>query len=154
EEVDRLKSNGNVTNVEVISVEVNNRIIRSKNIMLYNLKESSKAEVANRIDNDRREVQKLLTGIDIKPVEKEEWNGRDGKSRPANAVFSGPDKVAAILKNKKKLVESSTLSIGPDQTPLQRKILSGLRQQIEDRRLNGERDLTLRYVNGVPSITK
>ncbi|KAL3274319.1 hypothetical protein HHI36_015720, partial [Cryptolaemus montrouzieri] len=79
-------------------------------------------------------------------VDRLKSNGRDGKSRPAKAVFSGPDKVAAILKNKKKIVESSTqkISIGSDQTPLRRKILSGLRQQIEDRRVNGERGLTLR----------
>ncbi|KAL3279725.1 hypothetical protein HHI36_017234 [Cryptolaemus montrouzieri] len=119
--------------------------------MKYNLKESSKAEVADRIDDDRREVQKLLTGIDIEPDELVKIirigkkNGRDGKSRPAKAVFSGPDKIVAILKNKKKIVESSTqkISIGPDQTPLQRKILGGLRHQIEDRRSNDERDLTL-----------
>ncbi|KAL3266639.1 hypothetical protein HHI36_010802 [Cryptolaemus montrouzieri] len=99
--------------------------MRSKNIMIYDLKESSKEEVADRID-EWRVVQKLLTGIDIKPdklvkiVRLGKKNGRDGKSRPAKAVFSGPDKVAAILKNKKKIVESSTqkISIGPDQTPL------------------------------------
>ncbi|KAL3288540.1 hypothetical protein HHI36_002980 [Cryptolaemus montrouzieri] len=129
--------------------------------MIYDLKGSSKAEVADRIDYDRREVQKLLTGIDIKPdelvkiVRIGKKNERDGKSRPAKAVFRGPD-TAAILKNKKKIVESSTQksSIDPDQIPLQRKILSGLRQQIEDKISNGERGLTLRYVNGVPSITK
>ncbi|KAL3273636.1 hypothetical protein HHI36_015067 [Cryptolaemus montrouzieri] len=122
EEVDRLKSNENVSNVEIISAEVNDRIIRSKNIMIYDLKESSKAEVADRIDDDRRKVQKLLTGIDIKPdelvkiVRIGKKRGRDGKSRPAKDVFSGPDEVAAILKNKKKIVESSTqkISIGPD----------------------------------------
>ncbi|KAL3267522.1 hypothetical protein HHI36_011645 [Cryptolaemus montrouzieri] len=56
EEIDRLQSNENVSNVEVVSAEVNDRIIRSKNIMIYDLKESSEAEVADRIDDDRREV--------------------------------------------------------------------------------------------------
>ncbi|KAL3280003.1 hypothetical protein HHI36_017511 [Cryptolaemus montrouzieri] len=103
EEVDRLKSNENVSNVEVFSTKVNDRIIRSKNIMIYDLKEPSKAEVADRIDDDRREVKKLLTRIDIEPdelvkiVRIGKKNRRDEKSRPANAVFSGPDKVAAML---------------------------------------------------------
>ncbi|KAL3268623.1 hypothetical protein HHI36_007728 [Cryptolaemus montrouzieri] len=108
--------------------------------MIYDLKESSKAVVADRSDDDRREVQKLLTGMDIEPdelvkiVRVGKKNGRDGNSRPAKVVFSGPDKVAAILKNKKKIVESLTqkISIGPYQIPLQKKILSWLRQQIED----------------------
>ncbi|KAL3278947.1 hypothetical protein HHI36_016465 [Cryptolaemus montrouzieri] len=117
EEVDRIKTNENVSNKKFISAEVRDTIIRSKNIMKYVLKESSKAEMADRIDDDRREVQKLLTGIDIKPdelldiVRIGKKNGRDGKSRPANAVFSGLDKVAAILKNKRKIVESSTQNI-------------------------------------------
>ncbi|KAL3282619.1 hypothetical protein HHI36_005794 [Cryptolaemus montrouzieri] len=119
EEVDRLKWHENVSNVEVISAEVNNRIIQLKYIEIYDLKQSSKAEVADRIDDDREEVQKLLRRIDnksdelVKIVRTGKKNGKDGKSRPAKAVFSGADKVAAILKNKKKIVESST-SIGPN----------------------------------------
>ncbi|KAL3290035.1 hypothetical protein HHI36_023407 [Cryptolaemus montrouzieri] len=129
--------------------------------MIYDLKDASKTEVADRIDDDRREVQKLLRGMDIKPdelvkiVSLGKKNGSEGKSRPAKASFSGPDKVAAILKNKKSIVESSTqkVSIGPDQTPLQRKILKGCvsRLKTEDPMV---KDLTLRYVSGVPSITK
>lgn len=68
--------------------------------------------------------------------------------------------VGLLLKNFSKEVlaemdESySDVSVTRDRTPRERDYLHNLRSELKERQDKGERDITIRYMNGTPTIVK
>lgn len=69
-------------------------------------------------------------------------------------ILDCPNHANTILRNKIKLRDSefSKISIQPDQTLRQRMYMSNLRKSLDQRRENGESNLTIKYFNGIPKI--
>jgi hypothetical protein len=60
-----------------------------------------------------------------------------------------------VLRNKNKLINSDlprSISISDDKTSKQLEYLKNLRTELQLRRDNGEDNITIKYVKGIPSI--
>lgn len=66
--------------------------------------------------------------------------------------FNTPQPAKKLLRNKHKLPEN--VIIFSDQTPSQQKYLSKLKEDLATRKNKGENDITIKYINGTPTIIK
>lgn len=135
---------------EQVIRELQDRRNREKNIVLVGLPEQISASA------DETEVLKITSSIDPniqKPVRMfriGKYNPQ--KSRSIKVCFDSPIPAKILLRNRDKIPEK--LKIFSDQTPAQQKYLTKLKEQLASRKRNGEDDLTIKYINGTPTIVK
>jgi hypothetical protein len=159
--------NGNPSssNVETILEEINDRELRSRNIIFYNVPESSSSSTSIRIDHDKSITSKLIHSFCTSDPDCSFKLYRVGrpvknKPRPLKVIFQTPNPVMDICKNfdPKRLVDIDpsleNVSLSRDRTLHERKYLSDLRATLKERTDKGENDLTIKYVNGTPKIVK
>lgn len=135
--------------------EIGDREKRSCNLMVFGVPESSSADLQRRIADDTSHIEVMMAKLGVDIIARKVLRvGKLGvKPRPLKLILSSREDVFRCLKNKKKL-QNSDLRINSDLTELQRTHLRGLRQQLRDRIDGGEKDVTIRYVDGVPKIIK
>lgn len=142
---------------ETLINEINERNKRSSNIIIYNLVESTSDSKDVRIAHDVSKVIELINkvpNVDINSVQAFRLGKViNNKPRPIKVILNHSDVVKNIFKNKSLLQQGTNIRIASDQTPLQRQHLDKLRQTLEMRLSKGERDLTIKYVKGIPTIT-
>ena len=73
------------------------------------------------------------------------------KPRPLKLFFDSPDTVKTIFSNHS-IFNGKKLKIKNDSTPREMEYLKQLRVKLQERIDNGEKNLTIKFVNGVPSI--
>lgn len=136
--------------------EIADRNQRAKNIIIHNLPESSSVNPEERIQHDKTQAAQVLSRLEIDP----ELNFkiiRIGKkvneARPAKLIFPNSVVVSQCMKNKRKLLGTS-FRIAADRTPLQRKQIKDIYNELNRRKENGEPDLIIRYLKGEPFITR
>lgn len=151
EEVKALKAEKDNVNMEVIISEISERQKRSNNVIIFKLKESG---------DDRKTVVDILKNIapnvatDAITITRL-GKGHDNSPAPLKVKLRSRDDVFTILKNKRKLKEiHPTVSIGTDQTKLQQEYFKKVKGELERRKGNGETNLFIKYINGIPTITK
>lgn len=136
--------------------ELQERNNRAKNIMIYNMSESSSDVASLRVDHDKEQVLNMFKKIGLKSdIEFKVLRiGRLGtNSRPTKVILPDSEVALECIKNRHKL-GSSCIRIKSDLTLLQRKQLKCLYEELDRRKQEGEPDLAIRYKNGVPSISK
>ena len=74
------------------------------------------------------------------------------KIRPIKVILQHPALAMVILLNKKKYTQSSR--IGPDRTQMQRNHIKSLMAQLKTEEDNGNKNVRLKYVNGIPRFFK
>jgi hypothetical protein len=166
-EVNDLKIQKNTYNTsnnseEFIINEISERNLRASNLILYNVPESNSDNTTDRIAQDSNLVCNLINSINsgnnniIKPLKVIRLGNRDkNNTRPIKAIFASPADAFDILKSKKKLLSlqpPSIIRISSDCTLHQRNYMKKLRCELETRRTNGEADLIIKYVRGLPKI--
>lgn len=136
--------------------EMQDRQNREKNIILVGLPEQTITGAEERILKDETDVLNITTMVS-KELPKPFKILRIGKySSERNRLIkvcyetSGPAK--QLLRNKEKL--PADIKIFSDQTPAQQKYLKNLKEELVRRQNNGDTELTIKYVNGTPSIIK
>lgn len=142
--------------MEDIIAEVNERLKRSKNIIIRGVPE----QVSGNDYADERSVSDLLDSFvsDTTPTSVVRLGrtkpGINDQPRPIKVTFSSESVVKKILKAKSRLVDPKykRVKIYDDQTPTQLKQLQNLRDQLKGRQESGEKGLTIKYVKGVPRI--
>uniref|UniRef100_A0A1Y1M4J9 PHD-type domain-containing protein n=1 Tax=Photinus pyralis TaxID=7054 RepID=A0A1Y1M4J9_PHOPY len=151
EEVKALKAEKDHVNMEVIISEISERQKRSNNIIIFKLKESNE-DMKTVIDIIKNIAPNVATDeITINRLGKK----HDNSPAPLKVKLGSRDDVFAILKNKRKLRETHpTISIGTDQTKLQQEYFKRIKGELERRKDTGETNLFIKYINGVPTITK
>lgn len=77
--------------------------------------------------------------------------GSQGKCRSLRVIFPTSDAALHVIKNKSKLINSK-IKISSDNTKMQLEHLQNLRTELQQRQINGESNLTIKYVKGVPKI--
>lgn len=130
--------------------EIQDRLYREKNIIMVGLKEQ------NNNDNnyDFKEVHNILSNIyqecpmPLKITRLGKYNGT--KPRPLKIVFDSSEIAKCLLKNKSKC--RNGIKIYSDQTPSQRDYMHKLQIELKNREQNGENNLTIKYLKGVPTI--
>lgn len=147
---------------EVIG-EMSDRNRRALNVILYNLPECKSTDVTARINSDKGLLLELAQtigfdlntdNIKINKIGKFSKN----KVRPTKVTFKTITQVSSFLDSfaKANLKENngtfSNVGISRDRTERERRLLSSLREQIQQRTQEGEQNLTIKFKNGVPAI--
>lgn len=140
---------------EAILSEITERQSKAKNLIIFNAIESS----ASSTPNDSILVSELLSsiGANIAPTLITRLGKLSNKPRPLKIVLSSTSDVFSILKLKHKLrdiTKFASIRISSDRTLIQRNYFKNIVKQLEERRNGGERDLVLKYLRGVPTISK
>lgn len=137
--------------------ELQDRINRRKNILLAGFPEqSSSLNPEEKRLNDRTQVINIINHS-FKDMPQPTAVFRVGKysatkNRRIKVCFSSEEPVRLILSNKGNLPEG--YKIYSDETPSQQKHLQSLKDELNRRLENGENNLTIKYVKGVPNIVE
>lgn len=139
--------------------EMQERTWRERNIIISGIQETNSANPAERLNNDKHAVVEILKQADFNCPEPVKiirlGKYQKDKSRPIKACFASADTAKTILRNKSKINdESSKIKCYSDQTPNQKRYLSNLREELSRRTDNGEQDLTIKFIKGIPKIVQ
>lgn len=135
--------------------ELNERERRRSNLMIFNVPESQSADVKVRVESDLQAVKQIMNvlGVTVEIRGVIRIGRRGGTPRPLKLLLSTRDDVLGCLRNRNRL-EGTTYQIGSDLTQKQRLHMKGLKTELKRRVDSGERDLTIRYTDGVPKIIR
>ena len=137
--------------------EMNERSVRAKNIIIFNMVESRSSNFKERIDHDKAHVISVLEklAMDVNTSFKVFRIGKPGSGggRPLKVVFNEQSMALQCLKRRKRL-EGSNMAIKSDLTALQRNNLKKLHEELNRRKNSGELDLVISYRNAIPQIIK
>jgi outer membrane murein-binding lipoprotein Lpp len=160
------KTNSLITNPSTLN---NNKLIsemidrqsRLKNILLFNLPESTFD--SNSTNLDRTTVQNILNYLNLESAPtsifrlgKPPSTSTPTKPRPLKICFSDQKNVFDIFSTQNKLKSNSSwkdLRFSSDRTKQQQEYMSQLRQELLNRKSNGEPNLIIKYIKGTPTIT-
>lgn len=135
----------NITNS--LMREFREREKRACNIIVYNLPE------AGNDDADQRSLNNVLKKFQDFPccTSTSRFGDPSNEPRPLRAIFGSERDALMILKNRAKFSRSK-IQVDSDRTFEQRKYLHVLREELANRVERGEKDITIKYVDGVPCI--
>lgn len=142
-------------NCEEIVSEFQERNKREKNLIITGVPELHSTKQAERSSFDVTEVSNITKIIiancpePVKAIRLGKYN--PDKKRPIKAFFETSDIVKSILRNKSK-ANIDGIKIYSDQTPYQQKVMHDMKEEIKTRTDNGEENLTIKYVKGIPKI--
>lgn len=142
-------------NYEEVISEMEERKNKAKNVMIFNVMESTSSDIEEKQKHDKIIVEDLVKPILDKPQEYIKKVIRIGKlgdkPRPIKVILQDSDTALKILKNKNR-VNLALIKISSDMTIHQRNYLKELRSELERRKNAGENTLTIKYVRGIPTI--
>lgn len=137
---------------EVIN-EAQNRLVKSKNIMVFNI-----LELPNESDNTSLSVAKKLLldlALDFDIIQaKRIGNARSG-GRPLLLKFKDANESRLLLRNKSKLrslEKWKNVWVNADLTQYQQVQMKSLRNILQKKRVDGDFNSIIKYVNGAPKI--
>lgn len=143
----------NLCNMDIVE-ELNERRIRESNIIIFNMEETggtsneSKQKESDNIKGLIRSIDDSVNVNNVKHFRLGKYS--EERKRPVKLILSSKEDVLKILKNKVKA--NPPVNIQSDQTPMQRKYLYDLRQQLQVLINNGEINKTIKYIKGKPQI--
>lgn len=165
QDLQALKNSKVSSNPEEIIGEINERSRRATNVILFNLKESSSKDIRVKQEHDKHLVTKIVSTmnsqIDINDA-KSYRLGKPSKDkvRPLRLILKSIDETKQFIqgfsKEEVERVDPSLagVSVSRDKTIQERDYLNHLRNELKIRSENGEADLTIKYISGVPAIVK
>lgn len=151
DKIKKLESRDMEASESELITEMLDRQKRAKNILIFNLTNTSHT-------NDNNIVQNILSamGLDTVPVKIKRFSGNGSDTeRPVKVVFPEETDVYSVLKRKKKLHDHpiyKLIRISPDKTVRQREYYKELLEKVNERKSNGEQDIFIRYEKGNPVI--
>ena len=145
-----------VSPTEDLISELQERQRREKNIVIFNVEESSKETSSEKRAEDENKVREYIQSLKVNGVNVTNINAyRLGKPsankiRPIKVILNSSYDAIQILKNKKN--NNTGIKVNSDQTPMQREYLRKLQDDLRQMEANGERNKTIKYVNNIPKI--
>lgn len=140
---------------ETMLQEIIERKARKNNIILIGIPEQISPNKDERISKDREDVIKALANINEIPCPTKMYRiGKysPNKSRGIKICFDSEVHVKKILRDKKALPDN--IKVYSDQTRLQQQLLQDLRNELSQRQKNGENNITIKYIRGLPKIVE
>lgn len=140
-----------------IMAEVQERLSRSKNIIITGIYEPHMIDIQKRREIDRSEVKNVLQTIYPQCPEPDKilrlgkYDQNNKKIRPLKVCFLSTE-IAKVILRKKTHMKDSKIKIYADQTPIQYQNMLNLREELKKRTENGETGLIIKYVKGNPKI--
>lgn len=139
---------------EDLILELKDRCDREKNIVVVGILEKNDKNLYSRRIYDNEQVMKVISPLyENCPVPNKTIRlGKyiPNKSRPVKIYFESTDTPRHLLRNKTKLPEN--IQMYADQTPTQRQYLQSVKEELNERTDNGEKDLIIKYIKGTPRI--
>lgn len=118
---DELKNTKSDQNADIIINEISDRERRSRNVLIFNLKESEHSNTIERINYDMNAFKRISSQIlDIDPVKVVRLGKTSNKgTRPLKVTLPSRENVLALLRNKAKVIDNN-IKLKADLTDLQR----------------------------------
>jgi uncharacterized protein YfkK (UPF0435 family) len=157
EKINKLESakRCDVTEVNSIAAEIEDRNRRRNNVIVCNMEESVLTERREIVNDDTTKVFNFLKNAngslsysDLRCFRL--GRGNNGKPRPIKVVLRSQNQVAEVMKNKFQL--SNQYAVYRDQTVIQRNQYIKLREELNSRVKNGEKNLAIKFIKGCPKI--
>ncbi|CAH2107459.1 unnamed protein product [Euphydryas editha] len=143
------------SSIEEIMKEISERERRMKNLIFTGISESESSRKEERNEMDKNEVMKILKQInpDCPAPHTTLRLGKydPKKKRVIKAIFTTEEACKNILRNRNN-IQSHSIKVYSDKTPQQRVFLKKLTEEIKTRSENGEKNLVIKYFNGIPKI--
>lgn len=160
---DLIKSNVSNSPIDKDSIinESVERALRAANIIIYNVPEFTDSGDSNSVDdvahvNDVLEICDPSVAVSPDNIQRIGKRQKD-KVRPIKVTLRNCSQALLCLKNKKKLLHSKKFTkivISDDKTVQQLSNLRALRDELKTRMDNGEKNITIKYINKTPQITE
>ncbi|KAK5641588.1 hypothetical protein RI129_010135 [Pyrocoelia pectoralis] len=135
--------------------EINERQKRSFNVMLYNIPESAKPHVEDRAKDDFDSLKAILAPLgNFTEPRRIIRVGKTGRSpRPMKIIYPDQELAKNILRSNKNQPQNS-LRFRADRTPMQMNYIKSILNEFSRRKDGGEANITLKYINDVPTIVE
>lgn len=136
--------------------EMDERKLRSKNVIMFNVPESSGNSQTATMSEDLNKVKNILNNVDnvdtslikVYRLGKKDTN----KTRPIKIELSDKYQARTVLQKRGIPYGSVTIKTKNDLTMLQRQEVQNLWKELEDRKSKGENNLIIKYINNRPKI--
>lgn len=148
-----------VESTENVISEMAERENRKRNILVFGVKESTGTTQQDRIKTELETVKRMIRQVDnevpltdLRVFRLGAYN--ENRIRPIKVLFPTKDEALKVLRNKNKVPEGALWYIKYDQTSMERAHLKQVLATLEERKIKGETNLKVKYMNGVPKIVK
>ncbi|XP_050529718.1 uncharacterized protein LOC126899162 [Daktulosphaira vitifoliae] len=148
--------------VSQLMFELSEREKCSSNLIAFGVPESNAPELGNRISEDLKNLSELISSVgisappDIKVIRLGRRN--DHSSRPLKIFLKNKLAAVEFLKlfntASKRSPNNQVLKLVRDKTLREREQLRSCHSELDRRTKSGEADLTISYLNGVPTVLK
>lgn len=157
------KETKNTDNFEEIIHEINQRNEKRNNLLFFGIKESpNTTNASDRQEHDKDKIRSVLEFLspgvnydEIKPVRLGKHDPSKSTPRPVKIRFVNPETVSDLVrksKNLRSVARFNGISISFDRTPRQIAAYKSIKTNLDNRIANGEKDLRIKYINGIPKI--
>ncbi|CAB0018663.1 unnamed protein product [Nesidiocoris tenuis] len=141
---------------EAIYAEIEERRRCAANVLFFNVPESSSTNPADAIAEDLARLNAFITSLTPANPPSVKRGYRLGKrsadhTRPLKAIFETQSEATRVMASVRS-TKSPQFPIAGDRTVRQRDFLRRLRTELQARKDNGEANLTIKYISGVPKI--
>lgn len=143
---------------ESLIQEINERQKRANNVIVFNLEEVNSTHPDQQEVNDKNQVKNILKSIpsiDLNNLRVTRLGAQKptNKPRPLRVTLADHSQVLQVLKNKQTLITTNNkLKFKSDETPRQREYMKSLQSELLAKQENGQDNLTIKYVRGIPTI--
>lgn len=142
-------------NEEYLIQEICDRSDEENNIIIAGIAEAPAGKFEERQECDTLAVLNALKSITTDAPQPIKFlrlgKFKVGSNRPIKVCFSSPDISKNILRNRKNS-KNNDFKVFADLTQAQQAHLKELKEKLSSRQKNGEENLTIKYVKGVPKI--
>ncbi|CAA9994893.1 unnamed protein product, partial [Nesidiocoris tenuis] len=154
----KIESSSGASFQELVS-EVRDRQERSANVIFFDVEEGAASTPFQASSTDAAFLEKAFADLNLSMSESVRDFQRIGKFRSSGAprpvlVRLSSSETATQMLARNRVMNPKKYSISADKTIREREHLQELRNELKSRTDNGENDLTIRYVRGVPLITR
>lgn len=168
-ELENLKSapKGNITDLSQIFVEIKEREMKSRNVLIYNVLEDNlrisqdystledinkfNALVAARDKSRAKEILSCISNINLDGIQTRRLGRvRPNYCRPLRVTLPNRQDVITVMKNRSMV--DSKYTVKTDLTKYQQRKIKELKEELEKKTAGGIQTMTIKFVNGEPQI--
>lgn len=136
--------------------EMEERKLRSKNIIMFNVPECSTGTQTDCMREDRNKVLSILNkveNVDTSEIKMFRLGKKEmEKTRPIKIELSDQHQVKLVLQKKAIDYQNVSIKTKKDLTWVQRQEIQNVWKELENRKNKGENNLTIKYINNSPKI--
>uniref|UniRef100_A0A8D9B0M7 Uncharacterized protein n=1 Tax=Cacopsylla melanoneura TaxID=428564 RepID=A0A8D9B0M7_9HEMI len=144
------KSHTSNLDIDAVINEIEERRTRAKNIIVFEVAESTNQDSKERIEHDRQKICEMIPDVQSENIQVRRLGKPNSNSkRPIRVTLKSEFKAREILKKSK-----GKRNIKNDLTPLQRSKLKELQEKLKDKTDSGDFGWTIKYVRGQPQLWK